>query len=177
MRRKTLKTIILDTETTGFSAEHDDVLEIAIIDDQGKVLLNSLVRPVKKTEWPEAQAVNGITPEMVANAPTLIELAPQIAAAFKGAQAVMYNAAFDYAFLKPCLGGMVEGVDYHVHCAMRRFSVMHGVWDGRENKNDYRRWKQVEASAIVGHVWSGDAHRALADALACRSVWLWSTST
>lgn len=174
MSQTTLKTIILDTETTGLSAEHDDVLEIAIIDDRGRVLLDSLVRPVKNTAWPEAQAVNGITPEMVAHAPTLVELAPQIAAAFKGVQVVMYNAAFDYAFLKPCLVDLVEGVDFHVHCAMRRFSVMRGVWDGREGKNDYKRWRQAEAASIVGHKWPSDAHRALADAQACRSIWQWS---
>lgn len=30
----------------------------------------------------------------------------------------------------------------------------------------------ANAARIVGHVWTGEAHRALADALACRSVWL-----
>lgn len=170
-----MKTIFLDTETTGFDAAKDDVLEIAIIDEVGNVLLDTLVQPVRKPEWPEAQAVNGITPNIVTDAPTLESLAPQIAAAFKGARVVMYNAAFDYEFLKPCLGEMVEGTDFFVHCAMRRFSVIRGVWDGRViGCGDYKRWKQAEAAAYVGHQWSGGAHRALADAQACKSVWEWT---
>lgn len=170
-----MKTIFLDTETTGFSATDDDVLEIAIIDEDGVILLNCLVKPARKTAWPEAQAVNGITPDMVADAPTLAELSSQIAAAFKGAKVVMYNAAFDYEFLKPCLGDMVEGVDFFVHCAMRRFSVMRGVWDGRViGRGDYKRWKLVDATAHVGHQWAGNAHRALTDAQACKSVWEWA---
>lgn len=170
-----MKTIYLDTETTGLNPDHDEVLEIAIIDDQGTVLLNTLVRPVKNTEWPIAQAINGISPDMVANAPTLEELAAQIAAAFKDARAVMYNAAFDIEFLKPCLSDLCEGQDYFVHCAMRRFSVVRGVWDGRKaGKGDYKRWKQTDAAEHVGHQWSGNAHRAMADVQACRSIWQWT---
>jgi hypothetical protein len=29
------------------------------------------------------------------------------------------------------------------------------------------------AALCAGHVWQGEPHRALADAMACRSVWLW----
>lgn len=170
-----MRKVFVDTETTGLSPIYDDVLEIAIIDEDGKVLLNTLVQPVKKTEWADAQAINGITPAMVAGCPTLVELAAKIAEAFHGAKVVMYNAAFDYAFLKPCLSYLQEGTDYQVHCAMRRFSVEKGEWD--YHKGDYKRWKQIDAAAHVDHVWSGDAHRALTDAQACRSIWQWMPRT
>ena len=39
-----------------------------------------------------------------------------------------------------------------------------------------RSVKLQKAAEHVGHTWTGDAHRALADALACRSVWLWLES-
>lgn len=168
-----MRKVFIDTETTGLSPIDDDVLEIAIIDEDGNVLLNTLVQPVKRTECADAQAINGITSAMVAGCPTLVELAPKIAEAFHGAKVVMYNAAFDYAFLKPCLSALQEGTDYQVHCAMRRFSVEMGEWDYR--KGDYKRWKQAQAAEFVKHIWSGAAHRALADAQACRSIWIWST--
>lgn len=171
-----VKTIYLDLETTGLRADQgDEVLEIAIIDDEGFTLVHSLVRPLHKTEWPEAQAVNNITPDMVANAPTLEELAPQIQAAFKGTRVVIYNAAYDIEFLKPALGELKEGEDFQLHCAMRRFSVVRGVWDGRVvHGGNYKRWKQVQAAEYVGHDWKGAAHRALEDAWACRSIWRWT---
>lgn len=35
-------------------------------------------------------------------------------------------------------------------------------------------WRKLEVAARhVGHRWTGEAHRALADAMACRSVWEW----
>lgn len=169
--RESLPTVFVDTETTGFNPDEDEILEIAIVDSEGRTLLNSLVRPEKKTAWPEAQAVNGITPEMVASAPTLDELELQIKAALKRCRVVAYNMAFDLGFLKPTLAGWIPGLDFHPHCAMRRFSVMRGVWD--EKKGDYKRWKQVDAAEFVHHHRHGVAHRALADAMACRSVWQW----
>lgn len=40
-------TIYLDTETTGLDAFFgDEIVEIAIIDEKGKVLLNTLVQPL-----------------------------------------------------------------------------------------------------------------------------------
>lgn len=59
--------IVIDTETTGLT-DSDELLQISVIDDAGTVLFDSLVRPYFHTEWPEAQKVNGITPEMVAGA-------------------------------------------------------------------------------------------------------------
>lgn len=165
--------VFLDTETTGFSAANgDEVLEIALIDVAGNVLLNSLVRPIHKTEWPEAMEVNGITPEMVSSAPTLQELGEQIRTILQDRQLVAYNMAFDLPFLWPVLDGAFEvGKHFFPHCAMRRYSAVQGTWD--QKKGDYKRWKQVDAAAHVGHQWDGEAHRALSDARACRSIWLW----
>ncbi|PQQ37227.1 hypothetical protein C6H68_14210 [Photorhabdus luminescens] len=59
--------VYLDTETTGFEPSYDELLEIAIVDDQGVTLLNTLLKPLVLTEWQEAQYIHGITPTMVAN--------------------------------------------------------------------------------------------------------------
>lgn len=75
--------IILDTETTGLNAALDEVLQLAIIDaDTGDVLHNKLYGTVlTRKEWPEAEAVNGISPEDVAGLPTLYEDEEQATAA------------------------------------------------------------------------------------------------
>lgn len=47
----------------------NDLLEVAVVDESGAVLLDTLVRPRRRQAWPEAQAVHGIRPEDVASAP------------------------------------------------------------------------------------------------------------
>lgn len=165
--------VFLDLETTGLSAaDGDEVLEIALVDMAGSVLLHSLVRPIHETEWPEAMAVNGITPAMVSAAPTLEELGEQIRTILQDRQLVAYNMAFDLPFLAPVLDGALEaGINFFPYCAMRRYSAVEGSWD--QKKGNYKRWKLVDAAAHIGHQWTGEAHSAVADAQACRSVWLW----
>lgn len=91
--------IFLDTETTGLNHDGtDEILEIAIVDEGGDVLLNTLVQPLSKTEWPQAQAVHGIRPQDVINAPTLESLLPKLAEIFTNKAVVCYNAPFDASF-------------------------------------------------------------------------------
>jgi DNA polymerase-3 subunit epsilon len=40
-----MRTVFLDLETTGLDPRTDEILEIGILDDAGRVLLDSLVRP------------------------------------------------------------------------------------------------------------------------------------
>ena len=150
--------IYLDTETTGLSAAAgDSIVEIAIIGDDGEVLINSLVNPERPISW-QAQNVHGISDTMVWGAPTLEQLLPTIVEIISGEEVVIYNAAFDRQFFPDRLRAAGR-----ISCAMRRFSDSLGG-----------QWRKLEVAARhVGHRWTGDAHRALADALACRSVWMW----
>lgn len=158
-------TVYLDTETTGLhGGAGDQIVEIAIINDLGEVLINSLLKPTKLKKWPEAQKIHGITPESVAKAPTLKKLMPAILKAIKDETVVIYNANFDTKFFP---AGTFDNSE--VECCMERYAEHIGDWnDYHEN---YRWHKLIAAARHVGHVWSGDAHRALADTLATRSVW------
>jgi DNA polymerase-3 subunit epsilon len=60
--------LYLDTETTGLGAK-DVVMEIGIIDDEGNVLVDSLIRQ-SKTIDPAAGRMHGITSAMLTQAPT-----------------------------------------------------------------------------------------------------------
>ena len=93
---------VLDTETTGLDPYSDEIVQIAIIDGTGVVLLDSLVRPCFNTSWPEAQAIHGISPDDVRDAPTMAELHDDIVAALEGAEVIAgYNhIAFDIPFLR-----------------------------------------------------------------------------
>lgn len=95
------KVIVFDTETTGFEAGEDELLQISIADGNGETIFNSYVKPENKTSWEEAMKVNGITPEMVKDAPTIKELLPELQKIFDNAQMFMsYNGRFDVNFFE-----------------------------------------------------------------------------
>ena len=152
-----MRVLFLDTETTGLTTT-DQIIEVAIVDQIGKVLLNTLVNPGRVAINPHAEAAHGITASMLRGAPSLADLWPQIRSILSGNRVVIYNAKFDRRFFPDNLAcaGLVE-------CAMQAFVAVRGVKSAR----------LAEAAAHVGHVWVGDAHRALADTQALRSVWLW----
>lgn len=150
--------LYLDTETTGFSAYSGDVIvEVAIVDDTGRTIMDTLVNPRRPIPW-QATNVHGITDAMVRGKPSIEQLLPRIHEIIANEHVVVYNAAFDTQFFPDRLRQARM-----VSCAMTRFAQEQGG-----------PWRKLEVAARhVGHCWTGDAHRALADALACRSVWLW----
>lgn len=157
--------VYLDTEGTGLDPLTEAMLEIAIVNDAGTILVNSLIAPPAGIEsWPKAQSIHGITPAMVSDAPELAQLTPQIEAAVRGRDVVIYNAAFDSAFL-----GQLLDSARSVQCCMEAWSEHVKDWDHRYGRF---RWQSLSVAAdAVQFAWPGQKHRALADTLACRAVW------
>jgi DNA polymerase III epsilon subunit family exonuclease len=92
---------VIDLETTGFSAMHDRVVEMACVLIQDRAIVehwSTLVNPERPI--PEyATRVHGITDADVAFAPSF-ELAQRRLYRFcRGATVVAHNAAFDLSFL------------------------------------------------------------------------------
>lgn len=71
-----LNPLFMHSETTG-AAEHDEIVEISILDSAGKPLLDALVKP-KRHIRPDATNIHGITDEMVDNAPKWSEVLPEV---------------------------------------------------------------------------------------------------
>ena len=151
--------VYLDTETTGLSASRGDkIVEISIIDDKGNVLIDTLVNPERKIPY-GAESVHGINNDMVASSPILEEILPDVDNAIRGKEVIIYNSSYDIQFFPDKLQQASR-----VSCAMKAYS----------NSIGSRKWiKLIDAAQNVGHVWQGNAHRALADTQACRSVWHW----
>lgn len=74
-------TLIKDPEPLRASARTLSARAFGILADDGTVLLDSLIRPIRCSSWPEAQRIPGIAPEDVAGAPALASLSPRMAAA------------------------------------------------------------------------------------------------
>jgi hypothetical protein len=117
-----MDTVYLDLETTGLGS-NDAILEIGILDDQGEVLVDQLIRPLRHTSWPDAQMVNGIAPADVGQSPPLDAIRPKIIEVVRGRRVVIYNAAFDTQFLSDELQHAAS-----VECCMWAFAEHYGEW-------------------------------------------------
>ena len=100
--------VYLDTKTTGLHPEEGDE-----IDANGRLLFDERVKPKHKKEWPEAQAVNHISPDDVEHLTTIDAYMEQISRILDriADEIVGYNVAFDIGFLKVC--EEVTSVTYH----------------------------------------------------------------
>lgn len=94
--------LILDTETTGLSAEKDKVIEIAVIlyNLQHKSILQSLSTLFPCDENP-AEHINGIKAEATKCAMPFAALTARLKSMIQYSQAIVaHNAPFDRAFVK-----------------------------------------------------------------------------
>lgn len=93
---------IVDIETTGGHAATNGITEIAIYLHDGKKVcgsFNSLINPGCAIP-PYISALTGISDEMVQDAPSFEDLAPQIHDWLAGKIFVAHNVNFDYSFLR-----------------------------------------------------------------------------
>ena len=87
--------LVLDTETTGFDRKAE-ILQISVIDGSGEILMNEYFRPRFISSWPEAEAINHISPEMVADKPTFFEKKKEIGSLLHHAKILVgYNIRYD----------------------------------------------------------------------------------
>lgn len=93
------KIAVFDVETTGLNPKISEVLQLAIVDEDG-VVLNDFY-DVHIDSWPEAEAVNGISKKMVSGYPYLSEEADKVTEILARYDVLVgYNIAFDIEFLK-----------------------------------------------------------------------------
>lgn len=159
--------LILDTETTGLG-DDAEVVELAVIDCAGNVLLDTLVRPSGPVPG-EAAAIHGITDAMLADAPTWSEIHDRFCCLVEGRQVVIYSREFDARLISqtahryglPAPKGFDQVLDDdRIHCAMHAYAAFRGEWS--EEKGRYR-WQKLSVAAAQQGVTVGNAHRALGD--------------
>ena len=160
------KPVFLDTETTGFY-KTDEIVEICIVDHDGEVLLDSLVKPRRSIPI-QASRVHGITDKMVQNAPTWREIWPKVQAILTGRKVGIYNASFDLRLIKQSHreNGMGwESIGASAFCIMKLYAQFHGERNGR----GFRSQKLEKAGQQCG-ITLQNTHRAKADTLLARAV-------
>ena len=161
------KVLYLDTETTGLGPEAE-IVDIAVVNSYGRVLLDTLVRPDGPIPA-ESTGIHGITDAMVATAPQWDQIAAQLQLMFAEASSVViYNADFDTRIMEQCNARHRLGpyrADWQ--CAMQRYASFAGERHARYG--GYRWHKLTDAAARFGYHELVE-HRALADTRLCRAV-------
>ena len=94
--------VFLDVETTGLEPwRRDRICEVAMLRCQtGEALdaLSRLINPQRLMD-PRAQAIHGLSDEMLRDAPPFGQVAPQVLDFLRDAILVGHNIAFDLSFL------------------------------------------------------------------------------
>ena len=90
--------VYLDTETTGLKPT-DQIVEICLLESDGTVLFESLVKPTVKIPA-DAMRVHHITDAMVSAAPGWPELWPQLEPILAQRRIAIYNAEYDLRLMQ-----------------------------------------------------------------------------
>jgi len=163
-----LKPVYLDTETTGLAAS-DQIVEICVLDHDGQVLVDSLVRPLGPIPR-AAVSIHGITDAMVQHAPSWAELWPELEAILAARRIAIYNSDFDMRLMQQ--SHRRHGITWRVQpqqfmCIMQLYAQYFGQWDSR--RGSYR-WHSLETAGRYCRIALPNTHRAKADAVLARAL-------
>ena len=159
--------LVIDTETTGLESDIDEILQLSIIDGTGAVIFNSYFRPEKAERWDDAEAVNGISPDMVRNAPRISEKISEINDILTRAETIIgYNTRFDTDFLESS-GVTLPDVLYED--VMLMFAPIYGEW--HDYYGNFKWQRLTTAAAYYSYTWDGAAHDSCADCKATLFVY------
>jgi len=139
--------LCLDIEITELDRRSDDMLSLAIVDGTEAVKYHEYFCPRLKSEWPEAQAANGIDLGEVKDSPRICDEAERISEILWGLEVLMeYNLiSFDLPFLeekrivvppRPACDVMLE------------YTEKHGEWD--EDRQRYKWISLVKCASDFG---------------------------
>lgn len=157
--------VYIDTETSGLHTPR--IVQIAVTDEDGNPLLNTLVR--QRWNIPAAAtAIHGISTEMTKSAPKWADVLPLLSNLIEGKRTIFYNAAFDIrAVQHTSTNSNLHAPIFNKFCVMNLYAFFNG--DFSSYWNDYRFVRLSRAAENFGYSHS-NAHDAHADCRATRAV-------
>lgn len=149
---------IIDIETTGLKPGHSKIIEVAIVNHDGKKVLeswSSLVNPGCDIQY-FITKLTGINNQMVASAPCFSEISEKIIEMTKESVFVAHNVSFDYGFLKTELEENGHIFNRKKLCTVRL---------GRKIIPGHKSYSLGKITKDLG-IKLNNAHRAMGDTLA-----------
>jgi len=163
------KPVYIDTETTG-TGSNDGIVEISVIDYDGSVLVDSLVKPVGKIS-PGARVIHGITDQMVKEAPRWDSVWEEVETAITNRPAGIYNADFDLRMMRQShqsnwlRWSNPQGVEFF--CIMKLYAKFYGQWNPKYGNF---RWQSLDQAREQCRTPLPNSHRAKDDTLLARAL-------
>ena len=157
--------VVFDLETTGFSSEHDRIIEIGAVKYQNRRRVDSFscfVNPKIPIPF-RIEKLTGINDSMLIDAQTIEEVLPKFIEFCEGAVLVAHNADFDSGFIKT-KAKQVMGID-------KEYTVVDTVALARVLLPQLNRYKLDTVAKAVG-VSLENHHRAVDDADCCAGIFI-----
>lgn len=155
--------VFLDTETTGLHRQAE-IVEICIVDYDGSILLDTLVKPHGPIPF-EAFSVHGITDHMVKDANPWNKIWPEVEEILTNRYVGIYNAEFDLKMIRQ--SHRLHGMPWRPP-ASRFFCVMNLYSDFCGS----RKWQKLDAAGRQCRIPLPNSHRARDDALLTRAIFV-----
>jgi DNA polymerase-3 subunit epsilon len=136
-----MRQIILDTETTGLSAENGDrLIEVGCVELLNRRYtgrnLHHYVNP-QRPSHEDAVRVHGLTDAFLADKPLFAAIADEFLAYIQGAELIIHNAAFDIGFLDAELRRLGRGkLRDHVSGVIDTLLMARSMYPGKANSLD-----------------------------------------
>ena len=157
--------VVFDLETTGFSSEHDKIIEIGAVKYKERKRIDSFscfINPEIPIPF-RIEKLTGINDSMVIDAETIEQVLPRFIDFCEGAVLVAHNADFDSGFIKE-KAKQVMGVD-------KEYTVVDTVALARVLLPQLNRYKLDTVAKAVG-VSLENHHRAVDDADCCAGIFM-----
>jgi DNA polymerase-3 subunit epsilon len=162
------RVLFFDLELTGVY-DHDEILSITVVDANGKLIMDTLIKPEHTRRWKRTEKIHGITPDMVEDAPLLRDVIPEIKEIFANMDhLVAYGVSTDYSHIKYIYETEAEreALREKVRCCANEF-----VRYANEHRPDVEHSSLIDAMEAFGIEWDGIPHSSIADTYACMRVW------
>ena len=136
-----MRQIVLDTETTGLSAENGDrIIEIGCVELLGRKITGNhfhhYINP-QRDSHEDALKVHGISNEFLRDKPEFEVIAADFLSFIAGAEIIIHNAAFDIGFINKELERLDMGrLSDHVLGVTDTLSMAKEMFPGKRNSLD-----------------------------------------
>ncbi|HFG7890890.1 TPA: exonuclease domain-containing protein [Salmonella enterica subsp. enterica serovar Mbandaka] len=151
--------VVLDTETTGLD-ENAEIVEIAILDKDGKALLDTLVKPKNRIPT-QASNIHGITNRDVKNAPSWDDIYSVFREVIKNKTVVIYNSKYDNRIIKQtCSLYGLPNPRRKTECAMLLYANYRNITN---KSTGNAKWHKLTEALDQCGIPQSTAHRARGD--------------
>ncbi len=154
------KYLIIDTETTGLT-NFDEIIELGIIDNNGKIVFDNRFNPIKHVSF-GAYNTHGISEDILKDCKDFRLYYDKIKDILENKNIVGYSAYFDCDMIKnTCINRNLENINYKkIYDVMRNYAKYNQEW------NDYYnnwKWLKLIIACCRQGITVKDSHSAIGD--------------